>query len=220
MSNNKKKKFFCFIGCLIIILPSLFAFKIAAAEYRVEPNGLPLYFIPNQGQINSGVQFYTKTPGYILGINKKGLIFGNKDGAALFFKGTKKDSKILPLDLTSHRVNVIKGKDRSKWRTDIPTFSAVKFESLYPRIDLKVYGNERAVEYDWIIKPGGEVANIRFVFDDVKETTLDKYGNLLVKTEQLETQHLKPVCFQVIKGKKHLVNADLYRLFSAETHFW
>lgn len=219
MGKNTKKIFFCLSGCLIIFLPAVFISHLAAAEYRVEQNGLPLYFIPNQGQVHSEVQFYAKASGYTLGLTKKGLIFGNKYASALFFKGSNKDPEMLALDLTSHRVNVIKGKDRSKWRMDIPTFCAVKFASLYPQIDLKVYGKERAVEYDWIIKPGGEVANIRFVFADVNETTIDKNGNLLVKTERLETQHLKPVCFQFIKGKKHLVNADFARIEGDEFGF-
>jgi hypothetical protein len=44
----------------------------------------------------------------------------------------------------------IKDLDLSGNPKDIPSGSGVK-----PDIDLKVYGIEKQIEYDWIVKPGG-----------------------------------------------------------------
>jgi len=36
---------------------------------------IPLYFIPNQGQVDETVKFYAKTPAYTLWMTKEGLVF-------------------------------------------------------------------------------------------------------------------------------------------------
>ncbi len=36
---------------------------------------IPLYFIPNQGQVDEKVRFYAKTPAYTLWMTNEGLVF-------------------------------------------------------------------------------------------------------------------------------------------------
>jgi hypothetical protein len=73
------------------------------------------------------------------------------------------------------------------------------YKSLYKNIDLKVYGIEKQIEYDWIVKPGGNPQDIRFEYKNVKGTRLDDEGNLLIETDFGELIHKKPVSYQ--KGK-------------------
>ncbi|NIM15473.1 MAG: hypothetical protein GTO45_26145, partial [Candidatus Aminicenantes bacterium] len=132
---------------------------------------IPLYFIANKGQVNPQAQFYAKTAKYTLWITGKGLIFDSphspyspysphstkpylRDVSRLIFLNADKDPLMVPVDITGHRVNYFKGRDPSKWRTGISTSRAVMYKNLYKRIDLKVYGIEKQVEYDFIIKPG------------------------------------------------------------------
>ncbi len=39
------------------------------------------------------------------------------------------------------KVNYLLGKDPSKWRTGVPTYAKVKYEAVYPGVDLVYYGN-------------------------------------------------------------------------------
>lgn len=59
---------------------------------------------------------------------------------------------IIPLGLTNHRVNYFKGNDPSKWRTEIKTSKAILYKDIYENIDMRVFGNENQIEYDWIVK--------------------------------------------------------------------
>ena len=91
------------------------------------------------------------------------------------------------------------GNYRSKWRCDVPTSLAVWDENLYQDIDLEVYGVEKQIEYDWVVKPGGNPAVIEFEYKGIKSTRIDSAGNLVIKTRFGELVHKKPVSYQVCK---------------------
>jgi len=50
--------------------------------------------------------------------------------------GIKSDPEISGVGLLPGRVNYLIGRDPKKWRTDIPTFAGVKYQGIYPGVDL------------------------------------------------------------------------------------
>ena len=245
---------------------------------------IPLYFIPNKGQVNKKALFYAKASRYTLWLTKEGLVFDSikkqgrqsspfcaqcpgrqnrkksskviaqvskrnqdrtdqrnsgpaeslntissyklrarsnklpktsdhvRDVSRLIFLKANKNPEVVPVNITEHKVNYFIGNDESKWKTDISTSKAVLYRELYKNIDLKVYGMEKQIEYDFIVKPGGEVSDISFEYKDVKKTKIDEEGNLLIETDFGELQHAKPVCYQSIKGQKILIDADFKKI--------
>ena len=115
------------------------------------------------------------------------------------FIGANKNPEIVPINKTQLRVNYFIGNDKSKWHCDVPTSQAVLYKNLYKNIDLKVYGIEKQIEYDWIVKPGGNPGDIRSEYKNVKGTRIDEDGNLLIETDFGELMHKKPVSFQEIR---------------------
>lgn len=99
-------------------------------------------------------------------------------------------------------MNYLIGDSPSQWRTDIPTSAAVMYGNVYKNIDLKIYGIERQVEYDWIVKPGGKPEDIRFAYQDVKRTRIDADGDLVVESQRGEFRHRKPRSYQVIRDRR------------------
>ena len=114
---------------------------------------------------------------------------------------------MVPVDRTKYKVNYFIGNDKSKWRTNIQTSKGVLYKELYRNIDLKVYGIENQIEYDFIVRPGGEVSNISFEYRDAEKTEIDKKGNLVIKTEFCEIRHARPVCYQIIAKERVEVEA-------------
>ncbi|MCK5057852.1 MAG: SBBP repeat-containing protein [Candidatus Aminicenantes bacterium] len=164
----------------------------------VEPvfGNIPLYFIPNKGQVSEEVLFYAVTPSYTLWITGQGLVF-DRDGSQFVFSGANRNPKIVSVDTTDHRVNYFKGKTISDRYTNISTSRAILYKAIYKNIDLKIYGKGKQIEYDWIVKPGGDPADIKFAYKNVKSTCIDDKGNLLIETEFGKLVHHKPVSFQV-----------------------
>ena len=122
-----------------------------------------------------------------------------RDVSRLFFLNANKNPEMVSVDETKLRVNYFIGNDKSKWHCDVPTSQAVLYKNLYKNIDLKVFGIEKQIEYDWIVKPGGNPESIRFQYKNVKGTRLDEEGNLLIETDFGELIHKKPVSFQEIR---------------------
>ena len=183
---------------------------------------IPLYFIPNQGQVDEKARFYAKTSRYTLWMTTEGLVFDSirkkevevkaeaegsthlleRDVSRLLFLDACKNPGIVPIEKTQHRVNYFKGKDRSKWQKDIHTSKAVLYKDIYKNIDLKIYGIEKEIEYDWLVKPGANPGDIRFKYENVSATAIDSEGNLVITTKFGDIMHKKPVSYQLIKGEK------------------
>src|SRR5262249_57117431 len=77
------------------------------------------------------------------------------------------------------KVNHFTGKDSSKWRSDVATYAKVRYEQVYPGIDLVYYGNQRQCEYDFVIAPGADPARIRLRIDGAQQIHLDSQGQLV-----------------------------------------
>ncbi|MCK4761737.1 MAG: SBBP repeat-containing protein [Candidatus Aminicenantes bacterium] len=125
-----------------------------------------------------------------------------RDVSRLMFVGADKNPEIVPIKPAKLKVNYFKGRDRSKWHGGIPTSQAVLYKNIYENIDLKVYGIEKQIEYDWIVKAGGNPENIEFVYKNVQGAHLDDKGNLIIETAFGELKHKKPVSFQEIKAER------------------
>ncbi|MCX6581872.1 MAG: SBBP repeat-containing protein [Candidatus Aminicenantes bacterium] len=218
------------ITYLFIIVWSMLFFSASTAKVQgpgVQPaqlgmmgkqagfGNIPLYFIPNRGQVHEKAKFYAKTPRYTLWMTKEGLVFDGigKDReravSRFVFVGANAnpEPEMVPMDVTGHKVNYLKGNDPSQWRTDIQTSMAVLYKNVYQNIDLKVYGMESQIEYDWIVKPGGNPASIRFQYNNVKGARIDESGNLVIATPLGELTHKCPVSYQEGREGRAVVDA-------------
>jgi hypothetical protein len=187
---------------------------------------LPLYFIPNQGQAHEKARFYAQTPGYTLWMTSEGFVFDSirfdageeresgkeRNITRLKFLQANADPVIKPLQLTDYRVNYFIGEDKSKWVSNISASKAVLYENLYPGIDLKVYGKEKEIEYDWIAAPQAEPGIIMFTVQGDKDAVLDDSGNLVMHTRFGEIKHSKPHAYQIIDKEKITVTVNFRQI--------
>jgi uncharacterized repeat protein (TIGR03803 family) len=196
---------------------------------HLDYGSLPLYFTANRGQVDGRALFYAKAARYTLWLTEEGLVFDSfkseraqapaagkepslqpekredrkyeRDVSRLVFLNAAKHPEIVPMAETALKVNYFIGNDPAKWHTAVPTSEAVLYKNIYDRIDLKVYGLESRIEYDWIVRPGGDPRDIRFQYENVKGTRVDEAGNLLIETGFGELVHKKPVAYQEAGGR-------------------
>ena len=106
-------------------------------------------FIENRGQVGSNeVSFYANTFGGTLFVEKSGVLtyslpFEDNKGVVIKEILTEKKLEIKGLEPSPTRVNYFKGNDKSKWRTNIPSYESISLGEIYKGIDLKLraYGN-------------------------------------------------------------------------------
>jgi len=99
------------------------------------------------------------------------------------------------------RVNYLIGSDPAKWRTDVPTFGRVRYAEVYPGIDVIYYGNQRRLEYDFVVAPGRDARAIALEFAGAQKVEVDKAtGDLLVQVGEETVRQHAPVTYQKVPG--------------------
>ncbi len=189
---------------------------------------IPLSFIPNGGQTAPEALFYARASRYTLWVTRTGLVFdsfrdrgpsrrrgvkpvtgipgaGDRSVSELVFPGADPRSRVEALAGDGHRVRFLLGNDASRWTSGLETSQGVLYRELFAGIDLKVYGLEKEIEYDWIVNPGGRVRDIRFEYRGVGETRIEPDGSLRVRTAHGDLIHRRPIAYQTIDGRKRTV---------------
>ena len=114
-------------------------------------------------------------------------------------------AEVAGLDELPGESNYFIGNDPAKSYTDVPTYAKVKYQDVYPGIDLVYYGNQRQLEYDFEVAPGADPSAIRLGFEGADDLTIDDEGNLIVYIDRREVTLRVPVIFQKINGLKRFI---------------
>jgi Tol biopolymer transport system component len=97
------------------------------------------------------------------------------------------------------KVNYLFGSDAAQWRTDIPTYGEVRYEQVYPGVDMVYYGNQQQLEYDFVVAPGADAGVINLNYAGAQSVRPDGAGGLTLKTTGGDLQQHKPVIYQLEK---------------------
>ncbi|HTD43587.1 MAG TPA: SBBP repeat-containing protein [Bryobacteraceae bacterium] len=145
---------------------------------------LPLSFEPNQGQTDARVKFLSRASGYTLFVTAREAVFASQDGSVerMTLMGANLRPRFEPLDKQSGISNYFIGNDPLKWRTNITNYGKVALRDVYPGIDLVFYGNERQLEYDWIVAPGADPKLIHVKCEGPSQVTKNASGDLVLST--------------------------------------
>jgi uncharacterized repeat protein (TIGR01451 family) len=168
---------------------------------------LPLSFEINQGQTDARVRFVARGQGYGIFLTDNGATF-SISGSALHMRlqDATPSPRVTGVDQLPGKVNYLAGNESSDWRTNIPTYERVRYEQIYPGIDLVYYGNQRQLEYDFVIGPGASFQQIRLAFDGAGKLKLNRGGDLLLKSGAQTITLLRPKAYQNIGNKRHEVS--------------
>ena len=112
------------------------------------------------------------------------------------------------------KVNYIRGQDRAAWRTGVSTFARVAYDDVYPGVDLVYYGNQRQLEYDFIVRPGADPRVITLEAEGADRLEIDDTGDLVMHVGNREVRQHKPVVYQEVGGVRHDVEGR-YQLQNA-----
>src|SRR5216683_1372288 len=102
-------------------------------------------------------------------------------------------AKVTGTDELTGTNNYFIGNDPAKWRSNVQTYAKVKYEGIYSGIDLVYYGNQRQLEYDFIVAPGADPHRIQFDVGGAKRIRRDGNGNLVLKMGSDDIRWHKPV---------------------------
>lgn len=203
--------------------PGVPATAAAVAEY----GRLGLSFEANEGQSAREVKFLARGSGYALFLTEDGAVLSlTKDGAGahagrgglaadarvktdvirMELVGASADSKVSGAEPLAGKANYLIGNDPSKWRTGVATYAQVRYAGVYPGVDLVYYGNQRRLEYDFVVEPGASAHQVRVRFDGARRLRVGADGNLRIVARNGEIAFEKPVVYQMRDGQSESVD--------------
>ncbi len=201
----------------------------AKAQLAQNYGKLPLSFEPNQGQTDPRVKFLSRGNGYSLDLTDSAAVLalskaGPRTVGAMPLAGPNSNQKtdVIRMELAGSAAGVrVDGADKlpgianyfpasnpKSWHTNIPTYAKVKYAGVYPGVDLVYYGNQRQLEYDFVVAPNTSPKPIELHFAGAKKLKLTPEGDLAVIAKNGEIAFHKPIVYQIQSGQRQPVEAS------------
>jgi uncharacterized repeat protein (TIGR01451 family) len=183
---------------------------------------VPLGFEANQGQTDDQVKFLARGGGYTLFLTQEEAVLklqssakhsavstqdseGTTSVVRMKLIGASSRAGILGTDQLASRSNYFIGNDASKWRRSVPQFAQVRYQQVYPGIDLVYYGNQGRLEYDFQVAPGADPTQIGLQIGGARKVHVNAQGGLVAETAAGDVQLQAPEIYQRVGNQKRLV---------------
>ncbi len=202
-----------FLTCVVLgVFPLIAAQQPVPAKLTAGALAkVPLTFEANYGQFDAPVRFLSRTPRYTMFLTPNETVLqmhgAQHDVIRWHLSGANSNPDIRGERPLETRTNYFRGNDRRNWRTDVDNFAQVRYERVYPGVDLVFRGNQQQVEYDFTIAPTANPKQIRFAFDGIDSMTTEKDGSLLLHTPHGTLVQSRPLVYQEIDGRRNIVDA-------------
>ncbi|MEO8597243.1 MAG: SBBP repeat-containing protein [Candidatus Solibacter sp.] len=157
---------------------------------------LPLRFEENRGQWDPGIHYVARSAGASLQLTSRGPAFlvGNSRVALSLVHGAA-----VPVITAEEKMPAVTNYfvgARDQWHTGIANYARVRYQSVYPGVDVVYYGNQNQLEYDFVLAPGANPDAIRLNFGGDVKVSLTPAGDLTLTSESGEITQKAPVIYQ------------------------
>ena len=181
---------------------------------------LPITFEENRGQTDKDVRYFAQGPHYAFFLTQnevrlslarasnKGIVLG------LRFLGLNPSATVIGAERAPGNVNYLHGNDPADWHTDVPTYSQVVYHELWPHVDLSLREKNGALLYEFRVRPGARVEDIRLAYRGADRIALDRTGGLQIETAVGTIQDSAPLSYQEIGGVRVPVDSSYILLGS------
>jgi len=181
-------------------------------------------FRANQGQAAATVQFLSRGAGYAIFLAPGKVVLNlerQKPASAAATGQTPEAASADTLRMSligqmprptqwdwpaARRGELLHRQRPKNWRSGIPTYGKVNYGQIYPGVDLIFYGNQRQLEYDFVVAPR-RPSRIAWRIDGAR-ASIDAEGNLVLSAPNGPASFKKPVLYQMDGNKKTSVDGS------------
>jgi hypothetical protein len=199
----------------------LLSFSAPASQPSISLSGLPLSFEPQEAMVGDSVAYFARGQNYQFAITATGaqIVLSKTDSehnqlsghasrithhaprtVQMHLLGANAYAPIHADGLLSGKMNYLLGNDPSQWRTDLPLYSKVQVDDVYPGINLIYYGNQDQLEYDFVVAPRARPEYIALQFEGADKIEINKDGELVLSFEGNEIRFHRPDIYQEVNG--------------------
>ncbi len=122
--------------------------------------------------------------------------------------GANPQARISGLGKQLAQTNYFIGNDSAQWHKNVSNYEKVQYSAVYPGVDLVYYGNQKQLEYDFVVSPGADASAIALSFgagpDGSKHIPLsvNHDGDLVAALEGGAVSFHKPIVYQTTGSTK------------------
>ncbi len=119
--------------------------------------------------------------------------------------GSNPRAELKGLEELPGKSNYFIGNNPRKWHTNVPNYRKVALQKAYPGIDLVYYGNQRQLEFDFVIAPGADLRAINLAINGAQKLMADDQGDLIADMDGGELRLHKPVVYQEVANTRKAI---------------
>jgi len=181
---------------------------------------LPVAFIPNAGQWEEGIRYVARAEGLTAAFVPSGVRV-TRSGASLQlrFLGANAAAPVEALDALPGKVNFLIGGDPRRWKTNLRAYSGIVYRQAYPGVDVYFRGGEGRLKSEFVVASGAAPEAIRWSYEGARGFRIDRSGELVLETDGGELREARPEAYQVIEGRRVVVQAAYDRPAPGELGF-
>jgi len=212
---------FAFVVAFVFFAGS--ASNIAAQTRKIATSSLPLIFEQNKGQVPAQYQFLSRRNGMQTLYDADGVeIFvpqspSSRTRLQIHWIGANRKATLAGEDALPGHSSYLRGSDEAKWLRDIPQFARVRYEQLYPGVDLLFHGNGDELENDYVVQAGADPSQIAFRFD--RNVRINSLGDLEIILDESAIRLQKPIAYQEFGSNREHVPVKFVLLRNGEVSF-
>ncbi|BCN30193.1 DUF7948 domain-containing protein [Anaeromicropila herbilytica] len=151
------------------------------AKYMLRNMGYTAFFAPNKVTY---AMSYRKEDSYLTTILE------------MKFHDANSNPEIVGEEQLPGRVNYYIGSKKEKWVEGAATFKKIRYENMYPGIDIEFFGNKGELEFNFILSEEADPTLIAFSLSGAKKYNIDGDGNLVIDSEAGALRFMKPYVYQ------------------------
>jgi hypothetical protein len=187
---------------------------------------LPLSFEANQGQVDKQVKYLARGQGYTLFLTPGAAVLGlRSEGAGrptewlrLALQGAATAPVITGEEPLPGQSHYFVGNDPAQWRTNIPTYARVRYQQVYPGVDLIYYGRQGRLENDFEVTPGTNPQVISWRVEGAEVIRVNSNGDLVLTVGGREARLQQPRAYQ-LDGEQQRDIPIRYRVHGQKVSF-
>jgi hypothetical protein len=219
--------------------------NVAKAPVSAKALNLPLFFEANKGQTDPRVQFMARGTGYTLlltptetilaaaktqisrasngfsSLPTAARIWNSSRGSLIQMQlvGANSGPAMTGVEELPGKVNYLLGNDPAEWHAGVPLYSQVRTEQVYPGVDLLFRGDQKQLEYDFVVAPGADPSKIVFRIRGASRIGIDSQGDLVLHGADSDFRMHKPIIYQTIASRRRTIEGGFVRKGKREVAF-
>lgn len=164
----------------------------------------PLAFAPNEGQWDADALFVGHARHAAVFLTADAAVLKVRDGAIRMRPtGGAAAPQIERLERLPGLEHYFIGNDRSKWRSNLPTFAKVVYRDVLPGIDWVCRGTGSEFEYDFVVAPGADASLAALEIDGADSLRVDEQGDLHIALGDHDILQRRPRVFEITDDGQH-----------------